>query len=92
MKISELFDVKGKIAIVTGGSRGIGLMIARGYVENGMKVYITSRKAAVCDAVAAELSKIGECISIPGDMSTDEGRQAFVEAFNPSLEILINYQ
>ncbi|MEM7105940.1 MAG: SDR family oxidoreductase [Bacteroidota bacterium] len=93
MKISELFDVKGKIAIITGGSRGIGLMIARGYVENGMKVYITSRKAAVCDAVAAELSKIGECISIPGDMSTDEGRKAFVEAFKSredNLDILVN--
>jgi NAD(P)-dependent dehydrogenase (short-subunit alcohol dehydrogenase family) len=57
------------VALVTGGSRGIGEMIARAYVENGAKVYITARKAEACDALANELSKSGECISIPGDIS-----------------------
>ena len=69
MKIEELFSVRGKVALITGGSRGIGEMIARAYVENGVKVYITARKAEACDALADELSKTGECISIPGDIS-----------------------
>src|ERR1700685_4239049 len=82
MKIEELFSVRGKVALVTGGSRGIGEMIARAYVENGAKVYITARKAAACDALAAELSKIGECISIPADVS----QAAEVERFAAELE------
>ncbi len=69
MKIEELFSVRGKVALVTGGSRGIGEMIARAYVENGARVYITARKAEACDALANELSRSGECISIPGDIS-----------------------
>src|SRR4051812_10019948 len=68
---SDLFSIDGKTAVVTGGSRGIGLMIARGMVEAGAKVYISSRKAEVCDEVAAQLSKIGECISLPADLSTE---------------------
>jgi NAD(P)-dependent dehydrogenase (short-subunit alcohol dehydrogenase family) len=71
--MSDLFSVKDKIAVVTGGSRGIGLMIARGFVEAGAKVYISSRKADVCDAVAAELSKSGHCYSIPADLGTEAG-------------------
>ncbi len=69
MKVEELFSVRGKVALVTGGSRGIGEMIARGYVENGARTYITARKADACDALARELSRIGECISIPADLS-----------------------
>ena len=76
----NLFSVEGKVALVTGGSRGIGEMIARGYVENGAKVYISSRKADVCDAVAAELSKDGRtCLSLPQDISTVEGVKALVD-------------
>src|ERR1700746_2478362 len=67
-----LFSVKGKIALVTGGSRGLGEMIARAYVENGVKVYITARRADACMALAEELSKIGECIAIPADLSRME--------------------
>ena len=66
--MKNLFSVEGKVVLVTGGSRGIGEMIARGYVENGAKVYISSRKAEVCDRVAEELSEYGTCISLPFDL------------------------
>jgi NAD(P)-dependent dehydrogenase (short-subunit alcohol dehydrogenase family) len=71
--VPELFSIDGKTALVTGGSRGIGLMIARGFTRAGAKVYISSRKAEVCDAVAAELSGEGECISLPADLATEAG-------------------
>jgi NAD(P)-dependent dehydrogenase (short-subunit alcohol dehydrogenase family) len=65
----ELFSIAGKTALVTGGSRGIGLMIARGYVKAGAKVYISSRKADVCAAAEAELSESGTCVALPADLS-----------------------
>ncbi len=91
--ISALFSVKDKVAVVTGGSRGIGLMIAQGYVTNGVKVYISSRKAQVCQAVATELSKLGTCIAIPANLSTKEGRGTLVDTLKKnedSLDILVN--
>lgn len=91
--INNLFAVKGKTVLVTGGSRGIGLMIASTFVENGAKVYISSRKAAVCHEVADKLSEIGTCIAIPADLSSKDGRVALVEAINAKeekLDILIN--
>ena len=93
MKIEELFSVRGKVALVTGGSRGIGEMIARAYVENGVKVYITARKAEACDALASDLSKIGECISIPSDISLLEEIDrlgAEIEKHESKLDILVN--
>jgi len=69
--MKNLFDIDGKIALVTGGSSGIGLMIARAYVEAGAKVYISSRKGDVCEKVAAELSEVGTCIPLPADLSTE---------------------
>lgn len=74
LQITELFGVKGKVALVTGGSRGIGLMIAKGLVENGAKVYISARKAEVCDRVAEELNKLGpgSCVSLAGDELTSD--------------------
>ena len=91
--LDSLFSIKGKVALVTGGSRGIGLMIAQGYVMNGAKVYISSRKAEVCEAVSAELSKHGECIAIPANLATNEGRTALVDAIKAredKLDILVN--
>jgi len=91
--MKNLFSVAGKTALVTGGSRGIGLMIARGYVENGAKVYISSRKADVCDAVAAELSEHGECISLPADISNIAGVEKLAAELSErekGLDILVN--
>ncbi|MBU0991940.1 MAG: SDR family oxidoreductase [Proteobacteria bacterium] len=91
--MKNLFSVDGKTAIVTGGSRGIGAMIARGFVENGAKTYITSRKADVCDAMAKELSQYGTCISMPADLSKMDGIDGFVKAFTEKeskLDILVN--
>lgn len=93
MKIADLFDVSGKVAIVTGGSRGIGEMIAEGLVTNGVRVYITARKAEACDATAARLNELGECFSIPADLATDEGLEAFVTEFTKredKVDILVN--
>jgi NAD(P)-dependent dehydrogenase (short-subunit alcohol dehydrogenase family) len=88
-----LFSIEGKVALVTGGSRGIGLMIARGYVESGATVYISSRKAETCDEAAAELSKHGTCRSLPADVGTEAGAVALAAALaarEPKLHILVN--
>ena len=89
----DLFSIDGKTAVVTGGSRGIGLMIARAFVEAGAKVYISSRNAEVCDEVATELSKTGECISIPANLGTMEGVEHLageIAGREDKLEILVN--
>jgi len=91
--MSDLFSIDGKTALVTGGSRGIGKMIATGFVEAGAKVYISSRNAEVCDEVAAELSKTGECIAIPANLADEaECRRLADEiaARESSLDILVN--
>jgi len=91
--VDNLFDIRNKVALVTGGSRGIGLMVARGYVEAGAKVYITSRKSDVCNAVAEELSEIGECLSIPMDLSTVDGCRQLAKEISlreERLHILVN--
>lgn len=92
--IENLFSLKGRVALVTGGSRGIGKMIARGFLESGAKVYISSRKADACDAAAGELSAFGPCIPLPQDVSTVAGCQALAakinELENGKLDILVN--
>jgi NAD(P)-dependent dehydrogenase (short-subunit alcohol dehydrogenase family) len=91
--INGLFDVAGKSALVTGGSRGIGLMIARALVQAGVRVVISSRKVAELEAAAAELSRLGECEPIPADLSTPEGARALADTVRgrfDALPILIN--
>ena len=75
----DLFTLQGRTALVTGGSRGIGKMIAAGFLAQGAKVYISSRKADACDAAAEELSQGGgTCISLPQDVSSVAGCQALL--------------
>ena len=91
--MDSLFDIRGKVALVTGGARGIGLMIARAYCERGVRVYVCSRKEAVCDAVAKELSEHGECFSLPADLSNIqeiERVSGVLAARESKLDILVN--
>src|SRR5271154_5021792 len=91
--MNSLFDVSNKVVLVTGGSRGIGEMIARGFVDAGAKVYISSRKAEVCDALAVELSKTGTCISLPADLSSEAECQRLageIAAREDHLDVLVN--
>jgi NAD(P)-dependent dehydrogenase (short-subunit alcohol dehydrogenase family) len=92
--LNDLFAVRGKTAVVTGGSRGIGLMIARGLVEAGVRVVISSRKADACEAAVAELSTVGDCVAVPADLSTRAGvdllAAAVRERFDGQLHLLVN--
>tara|TARA_B110001450_G_scaffold218231_1_gene212562 strand:+ start:25 stop:807 length:783 start_codon:yes stop_codon:yes gene_type:complete len=91
--MENLFNLKGKIALVTGGSRGIGAMIAEGFVRNGVKTYISSRKSDPCDKKAKELSKYGECISIPADLTDMKEMDKLVHKIKnkeTKLNILVN--
>jgi 2-deoxy-D-gluconate 3-dehydrogenase len=90
-----LFSVAGKVALVTGGSRGIGEMIASGYLANGATVYISSRKAAACDATAKRLAQEygGTCLSLPADLSTLAGIDTLVQRLGEHesrLDVLVN--
>jgi NAD(P)-dependent dehydrogenase (short-subunit alcohol dehydrogenase family) len=91
--MNELFSLKGRTALVTGGSRGIGRMIAAGFLAQGAKVYISSRKAAACEDTARELSAMGPCFALPADVSTVEGAKGLAAAYaakEGSLDILVN--
>jgi NAD(P)-dependent dehydrogenase (short-subunit alcohol dehydrogenase family) len=91
--MNELFSLVGRTALVTGGSRGIGRMIAKGFLAQGASVYISSRKAAACEDTARELSSLGPCFALPADVSTVEGARALAAAYTAkegSLDILVN--
>jgi len=93
--VNNLFSVKGKVALVTGGSRGIGKMVATGFVKNGAKVYITSRSAKDCDATAKELNQIapGSCVPIPADLQKLSEVDRLVKELSSrekALHVLVN--
>jgi NAD(P)-dependent dehydrogenase (short-subunit alcohol dehydrogenase family) len=91
MDIAKLFSLEGRVALITGGSKNIGKMIATGFIAQGAKVYISARKADVCDATAAELGP--NCISLPMDVSTVADCRALAAAIaerEPKLDILVN--
>ena len=91
--VEDLFGLKGKIALVTGGSRGIGLMIAEGFVQAGAKVYVSSRKAEACEEAAARLAAKGTCIALPGALGSLAGCEALARDFRAResrLDVLVN--
>ncbi|MEO7392968.1 MAG: SDR family oxidoreductase [Ramlibacter sp.] len=91
--MNELFSLQGRTALVTGGSRGIGRMIAKGFLTQGARVYISSRKAAACEDTVKELSALGPCFALPADVSTVDGARALAAAYavrETSLDILVN--
>src|SRR5688572_10847918 len=93
MMTQDLFSLQGRTALITGGSRGIGRMIAEGFLAQGARVYISARKAEACDETAKELSAFGHCVSLPADVSTLEGAKGLVDAYGKhekTLDILVN--
>jgi NAD(P)-dependent dehydrogenase (short-subunit alcohol dehydrogenase family) len=91
--MKNLFSLEGRTALVTGGSRGIGRMIAMGFLAHGAKVYISSRKAEACDETAKELARYGTCVPLPADVSSVEGCRALAAEMarrEKSLDILVN--
>lgn len=96
MRTDELFSVGGKTALVTGGVRGIGAMIARGFVEAGATVYVTSRSAEACEQASAELSALpggGACRALTAELSTEDGCKGLAAAIKEReerLDVLVN--
>lgn len=92
--LNDLYNLDGKVAVVTGGSRGIGFMIAMGFAKAGAKkIYISSRKAADLEAAAAEISKLTTCIAVPADLSNEEGARTLADAIRAEedgIDILVN--
>jgi NAD(P)-dependent dehydrogenase (short-subunit alcohol dehydrogenase family) len=91
--LTDLFSLQGRVALITGGSRGIGKMIATAFIRQGARVYISARKAEACEQTARELSKEGSCTALPADISTPEGVQALAQAYlrhESKLDILVN--
>jgi len=91
--VSGLFSVEGKVALVTGGSRGIGEMIVRGLVASGVRTYLSSRSVEACEGLAEELQDSGACIALPADLSTPEGCEELAGALQDredALHLLVN--
>uniref|UniRef100_K3WUF1 Uncharacterized protein n=1 Tax=Globisporangium ultimum (strain ATCC 200006 / CBS 805.95 / DAOM BR144) TaxID=431595 RepID=K3WUF1_GLOUD len=95
LSLENLFSVQGKVVVVTGGGRGIGKMIADGFVQNGAKVYIASRDLKACEATAAELNAKGpgKCIAIQADLSTESACKALaaeIAEHETRVDVLVN--
>ena len=91
LDVESLFSVTGKSVLVTGGSRGIGFMIAEGFVRAGASVTISSRKAGDCQAAADRLSEVGSCTAVPADVGTTAGRAELADRLSGSpLHVLVN--
>jgi NAD(P)-dependent dehydrogenase (short-subunit alcohol dehydrogenase family) len=91
--VNKLFDISGKIALVTGGANGLGRMIAAGFVEAGCTVYITSRDAEAGKLAAREMAQSGTCIALAADLATPEAVVALADQFKAReqrLDILVN--
>ena len=91
--MEDLFSLKGRVALVTGGSRGIGKMIAEGFVRSGVKVYISARKGGPCEETAKELSQFGTCIPIVVNASGGDGARKMADAYlahEKKIDILVN--
>lgn len=91
--LENLFNLEGKVALVTGGAKGIGAMITRGLVEAGVKVYISSRSAEACGAFAVEMSQYGTCVALPTNLLDIENIEALAMALGEQetqLDILVN--
>ncbi len=91
--MNDYFSLAGRTALVTGGSRGIGEMIAEGFLRAGAKVYVSARKASACEETAQRLSGLGTCIPLPADVSGAVGARAMAERYlkhESTLDILVN--
>jgi len=91
--VKDIFSVADKTVLISGGSRGIGFMIARGFVEHGANVYISSRKKEACDAAAAELSAYGRCTSLPADLAEEAEAARLADELRrreAQLHVLVN--
>ena len=93
MRMTDLFSLAGRTALITGGSRGLGRMIAQGYLMQGARVCLSSRDAAACERAVQALAPFGEVYALPADVSTVDGARALAKAYarrERGLDILVN--